>query len=684
MQNPLFEAKSLPLFQDIQAEHALPAIKTIITENKAAIEKICQEKKPNFLNLVQPLEDLSNRLENVWSPIRHLNNVCNNESLRKIFESALTLLSEYHSEIGQNEKLFELFNTLKNDPAFSTLTLPQQKIIDDTLLDFTLAGVGLSNEKKQRYRDIQQKLAQLSNQFENNLLDATAAWFIHLLNETDLAGLPPHAIKAAREEAEKRHLTGWVFTLEYPSYSAIMNYADSRSLRESVYTAYCTRASDQGPHAEQFDNSDIMNEILALRHELALLLGFQNYTELSLATKMVKNPSIVIHFLEDLVKKAKPMAIKEIKTLEVFGQENFQLDNLEAWDISYLSEKLKQQAYNIDDEMLRPYFPENTVLSGLFSIVNQLYGIQIQEDNDIETWHPNVKAYKIYNTAHEPIAFFYLDLYARPHKRGGAWMDDCRSKHRDAQGYLQLPAAYLTCNFTKPQGNDPALLTHHEVLTLFHEFGHGLHHMLTEIESISISGINGVEWDAVELPSQFMENFCWEKKSLDLISRHYQTGETLPDDLYQKMLNAKNFLTAMMTVRQLEFSLFDFRLHLEYNPQHPQSIQSCLDKVRHAVSVVPYPNFNRFQHGFSHIFAGGYAAGYYSYKWAEILSSDAYSLFEENGIFCQETGLAFLNKLLSQGGSKPAAELFKAFRGREPSIDAYLRHNGLTQDASKC
>lgn len=676
MHNPLLETKTLPLFKHIKAEHALPAIKQIIQENKAAISELGQQQNPSWDSLVQPLEDMENRLSNAWSPISHLNNVCNNDVLREQYQACLQSLSEYQSELGQNKKLYTLFCNLKDADEFNALSEAQQKIITDSILHFTLAGVGLSEDKKKRYRDIQQKLAELTNKFENNVLDATDGWVKHVIEEVELAGIPEHAILAAHEEAKKRNLTGWVFTLEFPSYYAVITYADSNKLREAMYHAYTTRASDQGPNAGKWDNSEVINDILALRHELALLLGFDNYATLSLATKMVKSPDTVITFLEDLKTKAYPVAVTEMQELQHYAKKHCQIEQMQAWDIAYLSEKLKQEEYDIDDEALRPYFPEDKVITGLFSIVEKLYGITIRPEPSIETWHMDVKTYGIFDTNNKRIASFYFDLYARGNKRGGAWMDDCQSRHLNAEGELQLPTAFLTCNFTKPQGNNPALFTHQEVLTLFHEFGHGLHHMLTQINYISVSGINGVEWDAVELPSQFMENFCWEKQALDLISGHYQTGETIPDTLYQKMLKAKNYHTAMFVVRQLEFSMFDFRLHLEYQ-KNGKSVQHILDEVRKQVCVVPVPDFNRFQHSFSHIFAGGYAAGYYSYKWAEILSSDAYSLFEENGIFSPATGQAFLEKILSKGGSKPAAVLFQEFRGREPSIDAYLRHNGL-------
>ena len=677
MQNPLLEKKTLPLFNHIKPEHALPAIQNLIQKSKKNIAQLTQTKEITWQNIIQPMEDMSNDLENAWSPVRHLNNVLNSEALRMQYQACMQLISEYSSELGQNEDLFRLYQQLHENPAFANYNQTEQKIITDALLHFKLAGVGLSDDKKKRYRDIQQKLTELTTTFENNVLDATDNWHHHILDEVELAGLPAHAIHAAKEEAKKRDLTGWVFTLEFPSYYAVITYADSRTLREILYTAYSTRASDQGPNTGKWDNTPIIDEILALRHELANLLGYQNYAELSLATKMVKNTHDVLSFLTTLQDKVHIKALDEIASLKQFAAENYQINEVCAWDIAYLSEKLKQQSYEIDNEALRPYFPEDKVIAGLFEIVHKLYGINIKPATEIETWHPDAKAYQIFDKNNVAIATFYFDLYARNNKRGGAWMDDCRARHIDAEGQLQLPAAYLTCNFTKPQENQPALFTHEEVLTLFHEFGHGLHHMLTKIDKISVSGINGVEWDAVELPSQFMENFCWEREALDRISSHYQTGEAIPDTLYQKMIKAKNYHSAMFTVRQLEFSLFDFKLHQNYQPNSHFSVQKVLDEVRKEVSVVPVPDFNRFQNSFSHIFAGGYAAGYYSYKWAEILSSDAYAYFEAEGIFSPKAGQAFWDCILSQGGSKPAGELFKDFRGREPKIDAYLKHNGL-------
>jgi len=550
-------------------------------------------------------------------------------------------------------------------------------VVDNALRDFRLAGVDLPPEKQRRYREIQQRLARLTSRFEENLLDATQAWSKQITDVRRLAGLPESARAQARQAAEQRNQEGWVFTLEFPSYYAVMTYADDAGLRREVYEAYVTRASDQGPHAGKWDNGPIMEEILALRHELAQLLGFANYAERSLATKMAPSPEKVMAFLRDLADRSLGQAQEELEELKRFAREQYGVEELAAWDISYYSEKLRQRRYALSDEDLRPYFPEDRVLPGLFEVVKRLYGLEIRRLEGIETWHDDVRFYEIRDAEGRLRGQFYVDLYARPKKRGGAWMDVCISRMRRADGSVQTPVAYLTCNLTPPVGDKPALFTHDEVITLFHEFGHGLHHMLTTVDYASVAGISGVAWDAVELPSQFMENWCWQREALDLIAGHYRTGEPLPDELFDKMIAARNFQAGMQMVRQLEFSLFDFRLHLEYDPETGARIQQILDEVRAEVAVVRPPVYNRFQHGFAHIFAGGYAAGYYSYKWAEVLSSDAFGRFEEEGIFNRETGLAFLETILEQGGARDPMDLFKEFRGREPEIEALLRHSGI-------
>ncbi len=678
MSNPLLEMTGLPPFAHIRPEHVEPAIDTLLAENRAAVERLLAENREyTWTSLVQPLEEMEDRLSRVWAPVSHMNSVVNSEALRQAYNACLPKLSEYSTELGQNARLHAAYKSLHDTGEYARLDRAQQKVIDDALRDFHLSGVDLPPQKQQRFKEIRQRLSQLATRYEENVLDATQGWQRHVTDEGMLSGLPESARAMARQAAEQKGLEGWLFTLDFPSYYAVVSYADDRELRREMHEAYVTRASDQGPNAGKWDNSEVMEEILTLRHELANLLGYRTYAERSLATKMADSPERVLGFLHDLAKRSRPQAQKELAELEDFARAKFGIDTLQPWDIAYYSEKLREHTYAISQEALKPYFPETKVIPGMFEVVGRLYGITIREVEGVEVWHPDVRFYEIRDDAGELRGQFYLDLYARENKRGGAWMDDCRGRFRHADGSLQTPVAFLTCNLTPPVGDKPALFTHDEVITLFHEFGHGLHHMLTRIDYIDVSGINGVPWDAVELPSQFMENWCWEKEALDLIAGHYETGEPLPDDLYRRMYAAKNFQAGMMMVRQLEFALFDFRLHHEYDPQQGGRIQAILDEVRAEVAVVKPAPFNRFQHSFTHIFAGGYAAGYYSYKWAEVLSADAFSLFEERGIFDPETGRRFLHAILEQGGSRDPMELFVEFRGREPRIDALLRHSGI-------
>lgn len=544
--------------------------------------------------------------------------------------------------------------------------------------DFKLSGIALPDEKKKRYGEIVTKLSELGSKFSNNLLDATHAFSITITDESELSGLPESVKEAAKALAAEQDKQGWLFTLDFPSYLPVMMYADNGALREEIYRAFVTRASEQGPNAGEFDNSKIMADILALRHELAQLLDFDNFAQKSLATKMANSTDEVLGFLNDLAAKSKPQGVEEMAALEAFAKETFGITTLAPWDLPYYSEKLKQQRYAISDELLRPYFPENRVVSGLFTVVSKLFNVTIEQRDDIDTWHKDVSYYDIKDSTGSIRGSFYLDLYARAKKRGGAWMDECVSRRKTLDNSIQLPVAYLTCNFNKPVGDKPALFTHDEVVTLFHEFGHGIHHMLTQVDEGAVSGISGVPWDAVELPSQFLENWCYEPEALAFISGHYETGEALPQELLDKMLAAKNFQSALQMLRQLEFSLFDFNMHTNYNPDVGDEIQAVLDQVRAQYAVVKAPDFNRFQHSFGHIFGGGYAAGYYSYKWVEVLSADAFSRFEEEGIFNTDTGASFLHNILEKGGSEEPAELFKAFRGREPQIDALLRHSGIS------
>lgn len=672
-ENPLLNDFLYPPFSSIQPEHVQPALESALAESRELIEQVVTQASPTWETLIAPLEAADDKISRIWSPVSHMNAVVSDDQLREAHDTCLTLLSDYATWVGQHQGLYTAYQTLKNSPAFTSLEQAKQRVVNDTLRDFELSGVGLSDADKARYGSIQSRLSELSSTFSNQLLDATHAWSKSITDEAELAGLPDSAKAAAAELAQERDLSGWLFTLDIPSYLPVMMYADNRQLREEMYQAYSTRASEQGPHAGEYDNSAVMQETLALRHELAKLLGFDSYADLSLATKMADSPAQVMAFLNDLAERSLPAAQKDIQEVQQFARDEHGVEDIQAWDLAYYSEKLKEKTYSISDEALRPYFPEQQVINGLFEVAQRLFGIRIEAQSGVDTWHPQVQVFNIYDQQGTHRASFYLDLYARAKKRGGAWMAECAVRRRLDDGSLQIPIAYLTCNFNKPVGDEPALFTHDEVITLFHEFGHGLHHMLTQVEVAGVSGINGVAWDAVELPSQFLENWCWEKEALAFISSHYKTGATLPADLLERMLAARNFQSAMQMVRQLEFSLFDMRIHLQGNVD----IQNTLNQVREQVSVFTPPAYNRFQHSFGHIFAGGYAAGYYSYKWAEVLSADAFSRFEEAGIFNQQVGQDFLHAILERGGSDDAMNLFKAFRGREPEIDALLRHSGI-------
>ena len=672
------QTDGLPLFSQITPAQILPAVQQAIASNKALIEeKLGSLTHFTWDNFINVLDEADDHLSKLWSPISHMNAVVSNDQLREAHDACLPLFSEYGTFIGQNKALYDAYLSIANSEEFASLKGEQQKVINNGLRDFKLAGIALPEDKKQRYAEIKQQLSLLQSTFSNNVMDATSAWTKLITDRDLLAGLPESALAAAKQAAEQKDQQGYLLTLEFPSYLPVMTYAKNRELRKEVYQAFSTRASDQGPNAGEFDNTAIIEQLLKLRHELAQLLDFTDFGEYSLATKMAESPDQVLTFLTDLADKSYPQAVLERDQVLAFAKDLDNIEQLQAWDLSYYSELLKQQRYAISDEALRPYFPENKVVNGLFSVVNRLFGLTIKEVSDFDSWHPDVRFFEIYNEKNIHTGSFYLDLYAREAKRGGAWMNDCRVRRRLVSGELQLPVAYLTCNFSKPIGDQPALFTHNEVITLFHEFGHGLHHMLTKIESAAVSGINGVPWDAVELPSQFLENWCWEPQALALISGNVETGETLPSELLDKMLAAKNYNSALMMVRQLEFSLFDFTLHHQYNAELGAQVQQVLDKVRKQVAVIVPPDFNRFQHSFSHIFAGGYAAGYYSYKWAEVLSADAFSRFEELGVFNEETGQAFLQAILEKGGSEEPMVLFKDFMGREPNIEALLRHCGI-------
>nr|WP_232235562.1 oligopeptidase A [Pseudomonas luteola] len=677
----MLQPYDLPPYSAIKPEFVEPAIDQILADNRAAIAELLktQKENPTWQGLVVAFDELNDRLGQAWSPVTHLNAVCNNPELRTAYEACLPKLSAYSTEIGQNKDLFEAYRKLSESEEAKGFDAAQKKILDNALRDFRLSGIDLPPEQQKRYGEIQSRKSELSSKFSNQLLDATQAWTKHVTDGSALAGLPDSAKAQMAAAAQAKGLDGWLINLEFPSYYAVMTYADDRALREEVYAAYCTRASDQGPNAGQFNNGPVMEEILDLRQELARLLGYANYAELSLATKMAESSEQVLSFLRDLAQRSKPFAQRDLDQLKAFAAEHG-VAELKSWDTGYFAEKLRQARYSLSQEELRAYFPVDKVLSGLFAVVQKLYGIEISEIKEgFDKWHPDVRLFEITENG-KHVGRFFFDLYARANKRGGAWMDGARDKRRNAQGELINPIAYLVCNFTPASGGKPALLTHDEVTTLFHEFGHGLHHLLTRIEHAGVSGINGVAWDAVELPSQFMENWCWEPEGLALISGHYETGEPLPQELLDKMLAAKNFQSGLMMVRQLEFSLFDFELHATHGDG--RSVLDVLESIRDEVSVMRPPAYNRFANSFAHIFAGGYAAGYYSYKWAEVLSADAFSKFEEEGVFNAETGRAFREAVLARGGSLEPMVLFVDFRGREPSIDALLRHSGLTEEAA--
>ncbi|HGE6081790.1 TPA: oligopeptidase A [Vibrio cholerae] len=678
MSNPLLTFTDLPPFSAIKPEHVKPAVEQAIADCRHTIDKVLAENpQPSWESVIAPIEEVDDRLSRIWSPVSHMNSVVNSDELREAYESCLPLLSEYSTWVGQHKGLFEAYKTIKESAEFAKLDRAQQKTISDSLRDFELSGIGLPLQEQKRYGEISKRMSELGSKFSNNVLDATMGWTKQITDVNLLAGMPESALAAAQAAAEAKGLEGYLLTLDIPSYLPVMTYCDNQALRKEVYEAYVTRASDRGPNAGKWDNSEIIAEQLKLRHEIARMLGFSTYSEKSLATKMAQTTDQVLGFLNDLASKAKPQGEREVEELRQFAESEFGVKQLELWDIAYYSEKQKQHLFEISDEELRPYFPEQKVVNGLFEVLSRLFGMQVKERQGVDVWHPSVRFFDIFDAQGTLRGSFYLDLYAREHKRGGAWMDECRVRRTTEQGELQTPVAYLTCNFNRPVGDKPALFTHDEVTTLFHEFGHGIHHMLTQVEVGAVSGINGVPWDAVELPSQFLENWCWQEEALAFISGHYQTGEPLPKAMLDKMLAAKNFQSAMFILRQLELGLFDFTLHTTYDPEVGPKVLETLADVKKRVAVLPGLEWNRFSHSFSHIFAGGYSAGYYSYLWAEVLSADAFSRFEEEGIFNPETGQSFLNHILEMGGSEEPMELFKRFRGREPQIDALLRHAGI-------
>ncbi len=684
MQNPLLVFDSLPKFNVIKPEHVTPAIDQLLNQCKDVVRQI---EQPNtsieWDHFVTPLEDATEKLSRSWGIIRHMNSVVDTPELRKTYNENLPKLTEFWTSLSQNIALFNKYLKLRNSDEFEKLSNVRKKIIENTLRDFRLGGAELAEEKKSRFAEIQEKMAAISTRFSENVLDATNASSFYIEDEETLSGLPEDIKFAAQSAAQRDNKTGYKFTLHFPSYYPVMQFADNRELREKFYRAYVTRASELGTNPD-WDNSNNILELLRLRKEEAHLLNYHNYAEVSLVPKMAENPNEVISFLEDLAIRAKPFAEKDMKELRTYAKEELGINEIHAWDMAYVSEKLRESRYAFSEQEVKQYFPEHRVIEGLFKLIQTLFDVTIHQDT-APTWHKDVKFYSIKRN-NQIIGQFYLDLYARPGKRGGAWMDDAICRRKTKNG-IQIPVTYLTCNFSEPVEKDgklqPAYFTHNEVITLFHEFGHGLHHMLTQIDELSVSGISGVEWDAVELPSQFMENFCWEWDVLRHMTAHESTGAPLPKELFEKMIAAKNFQSGLQMLRQIEFSLADMHLHFDFDPNGEKTPKDVLAEIRKQFSVTTPPEFNRFLHSFNHIFAGGYAAGYYSYKWAEVLSADVYSAFEEaqsdgTDMISPAMGSRLLEEILAVGGSRPAMESFEAFRGRKPTIDALLRHNGLT------
>ena len=677
--NPLLDFSGLPRFAEFKPEFVTPAIDRLLADARAAVQRAEAPDTPaEWDAFVAPLDDANEKLGRAWGQVSHLHSVMDSPELREVYNANLPKITVYYAELGQNEALFAKFKALKAGPGYAALSAARRKIVENELRDFRLGGAELPDDRKARFMQVQEALAQLSAKFEENLLDATNDFALYVEDAADLAGVPDDVLAMMRAAAEADGKAGWKVTLQMPSYLPVMQYADSRALRQTLYRAYVTRASEFGK--PELDNTPLIAQILQLRREAAELLGFKSYAEVSLEAKMADTPAEVLKFLDELAVRARPYAEKDFDELQTFARDELGYDVLEAWDNAYVSERLRVARYSFSDQEVKQYFPEPRVLAGLFKLIETLYGLHVREDS-APVWHPDVKFYTLTDHGGQRVGQFYLDLYARASKRGGAWMDDVITRRRKADG-VQTPVAYLNCNFSAPVGDKPALFTHDEVITLFHETGHGLHHLLTRIEELGVSGINGVEWDAVELPSQFMENFCWEWDVLKHLTGHVVTGTPLPRELFDKMLAAKNFQAGLQTLRQIEFASFDMRLHDDFDPNGDRTAMDLLNDIRKQVAVVIPPDYNRFPNNFSHIFAGGYAAGYYSYKWAEVLSADAYALFEDEaegygGVLNPEVGHRFWSEILAQGGARPALESFKAFRGREPTIDALLRHNGM-------
>ena len=686
--NPLLDFSGLPRFAEFKPEYVTPAIDQLLADARAAVVRAEAAATPaEWDAFVAPLDDATEKLGRAWGQVSHLHSVMDSPELREVYNANLPKITIFYAELGQNEALFAKYKALQASPGYAALSAARKKIVENELRDFRLGGAELPADKKARFMQVQEELAQLSAKFEENLLDATNEFVLFIEDAAELAGVPADVLAMMKAAAEADGKTGYKITLHMPSYLPVMQYADNRALREQVYRAYVTRASDFPPATApgdtgeaKWDNTPLIASILRLRREAAELLGFRSYAEVSLAAKMADTPAEVLKFLDELGARARPYAEKDYAELKAFARDELGMSDLQAWDNTYVSEKLSVARYSFSDQEVKQYFPEPRVLAGLFKLIETLYGLHVREDQ-APTWHPDVKFYTLTDHGGQRIGQFYLDLYARASKRGGAWMDDVITRRRKGDA-IQTPVAYLNCNFSGPVGDKPALFTHDEVITLFHETGHGLHHLLTQVEELGVSGINGVEWDAVELPSQFMENFCWEWDVLKHMTAHVDTGEPLPRALFDKMLAAKNFQSGLQTLRQIEFASFDMHLHDDFDPSGSRTAQDLIDDIRRKVAVIIPPAYNRFPNNFSHIFAGGYAAGYYSYKWAEVLSADAYALFEDEaegygGVLNPEVGHRFWSEILAQGGARPALESFKAFRGREPTLDALLRHNGM-------
>jgi oligopeptidase A len=670
MENPLLGHEPLPPFARIRPEHVEPGVRELLARGRARIEQLAALEKPTFATVIEPLEELQHQISRTWSPVSHLNAVLNSEALRAGYNACLPLLSAYQTDLAQSEPLYRAYRTIAEEEG-AALAPVQRQVIEHALRDFRLAGVGLPAERKERFKAVMLELTQLQAKFEENVLDATNGWTYHVADLAELRGLNEILIEQARRRAQEKHADGWVLTLDQPTYVAVVTDAESATLRRAFYEAWTTRASDQGPNAGRWDNSGVMEDILRLRHEAARLLDFRSYAEYALSTRMAHSVEEVLQFLHELARSARSAARQEFAELEAFAGHT-----LSAWDVGFYAERLQRSRYDVSQEELRPYFPLPRVLTGLFEMAERLFGVRIRERQNAPLWHPDVRFFEIESAAGQPVGSFYLDAYARPNKRSGAWMDECVGRKQLDSGSA-LPVAYLVCNFLPPSTSRPALLTHDDVLTLFHEFGHGLHHMLTRVDYPSITGINGVAWDAVELPSQFLENYAWHPDVLQRISGHFQTDAPLPPETLSRLIATRSFHAGLQTMRQLEFALFDFRMHAEYSPDRGGRIMDILNEVRREVAVVPVPEWNRFPNSFGHIFAGGYAAGYYSYKWAEVLAADAFSAFEENGVFDRATAQRFLDTILTRGGSRDALEAFIEFRGRRPDVRALLKQHGI-------